>query len=285
MANSDYTTRGTGLICASAVLDDAYDPAATELAITGFTSDNIAVAPAVGSPVMINGEVMRLVSFDSDQVVVARGCGDTIPRYLLGGSKVWLMDSDIRVGSDSREYAASGTIGVKVLMRTTGSQMQPKHSPPNALTFNHRFIRPYPPGQVKVNGQPFFNTAQIATEDTPNLVLSWVHRNRVTQADQLIDHSAGNVTPEVGQTYRVEIRRSSDNTLVRAESGITGTSYTYTQPTAQSDLEDTGIVNLYALLYAERDGYRSLEPYRIDFRVALANPTGFGFDFGNNFGG
>lgn len=284
MANSDYTERGSGLITPTAVLARAYDPAASELSITGYTADNSLVLPAVGSPVMINGEVMKLTAVAADQITVARGCGDTIPRYLLGGSKVWFFDADMRVGTDGREYGSSGTVGVKVLMRTTGTQMGLKNSPPNALTFNHRFIRPYPPGQVKVNGQPFFNTAQFLHDTEPNLVLTWAHRNRITQADQLIDHSMASVAPETGQQYRVAIRLRSDGSLVRLSPAITGTTWTYTLAMATSDLGG-GSVDLYAELYSERDSYTSFDKYRIDFRAVLAPLSGFGLNFGNNFGG
>ena len=53
--------------------------------------------------------------------------------------------------------------------------------------------------------------------------LSWIERNRLTQADTLVDQTMGTVTPETGTTYTVRVY-SSSMTLLQTLSGIVGTS-------------------------------------------------------------
>ena len=82
------------------------------------------------------------------------------------------------------------------------------------LTFAGRQARPYPPAALTVNG------AESPASAFGVLSLAWVHRDRVLQADQLVDQSAGSVGPEPGTTYTV--RCYVDDVLVDTQSGITG---------------------------------------------------------------
>lgn len=54
------------------------------------------------------------------------------------------------------------------------------------LKFRQRQARPYPPGNVRVNGK-LTTTLPALTE--PGLTLSWSHRDRLLQADNLVSHS------------------------------------------------------------------------------------------------
>ena len=68
---------------------------------------------------------------------------------------------------------------------------------------------------------------------TGEVVVSWAHRDRLTQADQLIDTLAGDIGPEAGVSYRLRIY--GNGALRRTVSDLTGTTYTYTAALEQAD--------------------------------------------------
>lgn len=267
MSNANYTVRGTGTFTSYATVAAAVTPLATTITMAGLQS----IGPGdrfTGMAVMIGDEIVKLTSWTDTSIVVTRGCADTIPAAHPVGTPIWFFEQT--VGTDLREYFAAETIGVKVLAKTTSRRMPIEYSPPVALTFGGRFIKPYPPGNLQGNGVPWFNV-QTLTAAAPNLVLTWAHRNRVTQMDVLIPHGSASVTPETGTTYRLRFFTAGD-TLVSTVTGITGTTYTIPRSAmitiyGLAALSDTGNYPAYALLDTERDGYSSTQAYRLDFLV------------------
>jgi hypothetical protein len=113
-------------------------------------------------------------------------------------------------------------------------------------------------GQVGILGASLtaggitFKTAPAA------LAVTWSHRDRIIQADQLIDTTQGNIGPEIGVTYRLRIY-SPDGTLRRTYSGITGTSQTYA---LANEIADGGTFTaLRVVLDAMRDGLYSYQAH------------------------
>jgi len=221
MATSDYTVTATSIpFCPNAALSSAIAPLTTVIPITGYRSAGIEEVVA-GEAAMINDEIVRIESFSPVSITVARGCADTIPQAHAAGSTIWFFDDSF--GNDAREYAGSETIAVKLLPKTASAQVPIANSTPANVTFNFRFARPYAPGKVEVDGEPF-TAVSIVGPANPALNLTWAHRDRVSQFDQLIDHSMSSVGPEAGTTYVVKVYKA-DNTLVRTVSAITGTSW------------------------------------------------------------
>ena len=278
MANTDYSIRGSGMICPVATSFSTLDPGQLVIPFAGYRSASGTI-PAVGSAVMLDNEIMQLDAFDAvaGMITVKRGCADTVPAAHAASGTIWFFDS--YVGTDSREYMASETIGVKLLMRTNGQEMELKNSPPNALAFNSRFARPYPPGRFRINDQAFFLGplifGAIATMD-----MSWAHRDRITQDDQLIGHEATSIGPEAGTTYILRFYRA-DNTLVKTFN-VDGTTFQYTLGQAAADYAATtaATVNGYFTLQSVRGGLESFQHYRVDFSIALAGVTGWGMNWG-----
>ena len=284
MADSDYTLRGQGGFASVATLGIGVGPLDTILPISNIktaTGDT----RAVGEGVMLGTkEIGRLVSVASDHVVIARGCADTIPQSHAAGTPIWFFDDAIGAEDNPNDHAAGTTVGVKVLPTTVGGgQLALSASPPNALTFNYRFARPYPPGNFKINAKPWFAYLHI-NDSTPDAVLTWAHRDRVLQADQLVEHEAADVGPEAGTTYVVRVYNGS-NVLKREVTGITGTTWTYTKAMAQTDLGVAPSTPGYLTLHSVRDGLDSLQRYRADFFLTAVAGVGYGFNFGNNWGG
>lgn len=283
MANADYIVRGSGLICPVASLLSSINAGADTLLISNYRSQN-GLLPGVGGAAMINGEIVKVVTVTLSTVTVLRGCADTVPASHAAGSLIWFLDQ--RTGYADREYMASETIGVKILVKTTGGSMETKNSPPNAVTFNSRFARPYPPGKVLVGTDPFYIQHQLDPDHT-SIDLSWTHRDRITQADVLVDHQAASIGPEVGTTYGLRLRNASD-VVVGAPIDIDGTSTTYGLFTAMAALGVTEVddsVNATIELFSKRGTFESWQSYRIPVKIIPGALTGWGADWGNNWGG
>lgn len=287
MAAEDYTVTGDGAHASSATLAASITHATTSLSISGlsFTDEEI----VVGSAVMINNEIMRMVSLTSSTLVVARGCADTIPQSHDVGSTVWFFSTGVE--SDETEYGVGESVGVKMPVRTTSEDMTIENAPPHGVTFVGRFIRPYPPGFVRIDGSAFYN-AHTLNAANPELTLTWVHRDRVIQANVLVEHGAASVGPEPGTTYTVRIyAASAPTTVLREVAGITGLTWTYTVEMAAADLGvpiggSAGNTNAIMELLSVRDGHESYQTYRIPFVVNLdgVSTSGWGFAWGASWG-
>lgn len=281
MANSDYTRRGWGTVTPSALMAYSIGPGDQFIGLIDYNPGTINVIPAIGNALLVGNEVMRVTSVNMPQIGVDRGCADTVPGNHPFGEMIWLL---IHAGGDLVEYMATETIGVKVLMKSTGGEMDLENSPPNALTFNRRFARPYPPGNVKVNNKPFHTLGLTMDEfDVKEFLITWAHRDRVVQADQLIGHGVGSIGPEPGTTYVLRVY-DADDVLRNTTTGITGTSIKYTITQATLDLESgtsVGVKFGYLTLHSVRQGFESWQGYRINFSV-------YGDDvitgWGNNWG-
>lgn len=270
MAHIDYTARNLALpLCPVALVPLSIDYLDTSVVISGYTSP-VPDPVRIGSAAMIcdedgTQEIVAVEAWSGSTLTIARGCCDTIPAQHAAGAVIWFFDDFI--ASDRREYAGNDTIGVKPLPRTTsGGPVPIASSPPTEITFDFRFAKPYAPGQVEINGDPWYTVLTMEEETLELITLTWAHRNRVTQADVLVDHLDGTITPEVGTTYRVDVYDDAD-VLQASYAGITGETWSYTknQATIDSGLITGALESGYLILTAVRDGLDSWQSYRIDF--------------------
>lgn len=219
-----------------------------------------------------NQEIVVVTARDGNDLTLGRGCCDTVPATHSAGDAIWFFDDSI--GSDELEYAGTATIGVKTLPRVTTGVLPIEHAPPAELTFNLRFARPYPPGLVEVNGVSCFEGPFTLSLADPTLAITWAHRDRVTQQDQLIDHLEADIGPEPGTTYELRVYRQ-DGALVRTVLGETDTSWSYTLANAIADFSAAGDdYPGYITLCSMRDGLASYQQYRIEFVLESSTDGG-----------
>lgn len=260
MAASDYEIRGTGQVLPYGELQTAVAHLDTVLTVKNLNS-NDTTPVEVGDAALLNDELVKVVAVTLPTITVERGCADTIPQAHAVNSPIWFFSNNLP--SDTREYPAESTVGVKLLPFTISGEQTPiEYVDPFTLTFNWRFIRPYAPGNFKCQGSPWFNDPFVVPSNQNDLVFTWAHRDRILQADQLIGHLAGNYGPEPGTTYVAKVY-SQQHGLRRTVTGITGTTWTYTRAMAEADLSTGGFG--YVVIYAVRDGHESLAQYRTDF--------------------
>ncbi|WP_347253448.1 hypothetical protein [Leminorella grimontii] len=216
---ADWANHGNGDWLLSAELDRA----AGNLDTVFYLKELIA-APPVGLSAFINDELVRIDGVDlvARTLTVGRGCGDSLPAAHAKGSVLWLITD---MESDRVEYVAGETVEAKLLTQTSGEVLPFTSAPVLSHTMAQRQARPYPPSNIKVNGVSW--PASIAEASTYSV--TWSYRDRVLQADQLIDCLAGNIGPELGTIYRLEIVRKDTAAVVwSAETTLNAFTVPYT---------------------------------------------------------
>ena len=262
-----FTTDGRG----------TYTPTATILSDIPLNAEDVTVDlisaesldnVVVGSYAVLGNEILKVLSVDTsnEQVELARGCLDTVPTAHSGadtytaGERIWFAGSDAYLSG--REFTDGDLPGVKILPRTSLGQLSDGavYNPP---TFDSRMNRPYPPGDFKVNSVSYPST--FSGQPT----ISWAHRDRTQQVTTIIEHSDAGIGPETSVTYTLTIygEHGDSSGWLRTETGLTGTSYTYSEA---NEMLDSGLGSGEALnswlrfvLKAVRGGYDSWQEYDI----------------------
>lgn len=161
---------------------------------------------------------------------VWRGVLDTVPAAHSAGARVWLLAEASGTTADS--YPPTDSVDVRMLTLTSQGTLALTSAPIISKTFTQRPSRPYPPADVKVNGVSY--PAAILGA----YALTWKHRDRTAQQN-VIPQTDASVGPETDTTYTLRLYGETD-TLLRTETGLTGTSYTWTAEEADSGLGSGG---------------------------------------------
>lgn len=180
-----------------------------------------------GTAAIIDNEIVRIdkIDLEHNQLIVGRGCADTVPSLHDEGVRIWFYEGSTAI--DSNEYGAGSTVEVKLLPHTASKTLPEEQASIETLILTGRQACPYPPGNLKINGQAY--PEQIKAGD---ITISWSHRNRLLQADQLIDTSVGDISSESSTSYNLSI--DNGEVLIKKVTGITTTRYVFNT----SDLGD-----------------------------------------------
>lgn len=220
-SSEEYVNRGNDGFSAAVVLSAAIGPYDTTFAFAESFELGLA---EIGSLIQIDEELLVLRDIDLDPegtsglLTVERGCVDTVPAQHAPGSYAYFLNDP--VGTDHREYSSGEVVDVKLLTVTSSSTLVPDLAPVNTVAIVARQGRPYPPGNVRVNG----TLCHEVTSVSGALIVTWDHRDRKLQADQIVPHDAGSIGPEEGTTYRIRVY-SSSGTLLMTQPMISGTSW------------------------------------------------------------
>lgn len=280
MANSDYngktpSNQFTPLASLGRALD--YLDRTVQLGRANFPrTDSL----TVGMAALVDDEFMKVTALGPGTVAVARGTADTVPARHPENALMWFINAPV-LGSDRKEYSAGETTSVKYSPYTTGGGSFPMESSDiDVVTHNWRFYRPYPPGKLLVRGERWY-VRQALTADDPLMTLTWTHRDRLLEADQLIDHDAGDIGPEPGTSYTIRIYNAQGD-LLRTEAGIVANTrdrwgtpipaaWTYSWAQAMVDFGFSGgtqhenHVAGKLTMFSTRDGFDSWQGYEILF--------------------
>lgn len=242
-ANGDWCATATVVQATQAYIDTAFTLAG------GVGLSNV----TPGMPALWGSEIVRVDSIDpaTGAVTFGRACGDTVPAQHAAGERVWFYA--VAAAADTTEYTDSEVVQIKLLTNTGSQQLDPSLASALSVTFGGRAARPYAPGNLKINGvsYPSFATGVLA--------LTWSHRDRVQQADQLIDTTQTDIGPETGVTYTVRVYLGG--VLQSTSTGITANTFT---PASPSD----GTVRVEVA--AVRDGLESWQAINATFDYTSA---------------
>lgn len=219
-----YADAADGDWCPSGVLSAALGPTGTSVVLTGLSDlDQV----DVGEMAMLGeGPTAELVRVDAvnattGALTLGRGCLDTVPRAWPAGTRFWAIDQ--AAAGATTEYVQGEAVDAKVLTLSGEGLLSELVAPGGTVTLASRQARPYPPGLLRFEDDVASGMAYPA-KCIGELTVSWAHRDRLLQDDQLIDAEEASIGPEAGTTYTV--RYYLDGVLEETETGITGTSAT-----------------------------------------------------------
>jgi Putative phage tail protein len=218
----------------------------------------IAATPSLSSVVagqmaVIGTEILRVDAMVEDAgeilMTIGRGCLDTVPQAHASGSAVLFIGQGQPIEAD---YVDGEAVDVRLLTRTATSLLSLAAAPNDAVTFDSRAIRPYPPGRFKLNG------SYAQDQFTTDAVFIWAHRDRTLQTTPVPeDHDDTSIGPEAGTTYR--FRAEALNGVGTVLSTVTdvnvGSVTTYDWDDAT--VLPSGTVRLRFSIASVRDGYES----------------------------
>ncbi|OTG73956.1 hypothetical protein B9T23_13175 [Acinetobacter terrae] len=245
--------------CETAYLDQGMDRISGNFIVKNV--GNIA-SVRIGSQIFINNEIMVYQSYNAETKVltVKRGAFG-IPQIHTLNSILYFADDFIAV--DQTLYVQSEVINAKVLTTTPSGVLALADAENYEVEFKAHAIRPYPPANVKINGE--YWPEEIETD----LILTWVDRNRIQQTGgEILGWFDGGVTIEPGTTTHLNIIEQDKNGVVLAthNANVTGTtSYTIAISAIQAE---TRTIEIH--LKTVRDGYDSYHAF--NHIVEIAKP-------------
>lgn len=257
-----FVTRGTGDFCVmTAVLASAIakSNAPADILIAADSAVGIFDSSLIGLMVLINDELMLITRIVPGAVThtltVDRGCIDTVPAVHNPGAAVFIYDSTVPY--DDTQFTASTNVGVKLLTRTTSGILPSAQAPIDTVLIQGRQDKPYPPGNFRVNSIAY----PAALDDASYVMLTWAHRDRILQADQVVSAAALDIGPEPGVAYLVQcfIGPTIDHSAM-----ITGNALTWVPSS-----DGTARVEISAI----RDGFTSWQFVSHEFAVSAFSNT------------
>jgi len=242
---ASFEQTGVGVFCPSVLISMDVSTLQTVMPFVGAVDlDQI----QLGVYAFLGSEIVRVDAVTVFNVTLGRGCLDTVPVAHAAGTRIYFVDGFDE--SDQIEYVTGMTAQLKLLPVTSLGALDLGSAAIQSVVMSQRQFRPYPPGQFKINGEAYPSLVLGTSED---VVISWAHRDRLQQTAAIIDTTAGNIGPEVGTTYSVVLRDSTD-IVIATETGIVGTSSTINSV-------DLGAYygEIRVQLWSTRDGVESMQ--------------------------
>lgn len=216
--SADYTQRGNGDFCPTATIIGALTKTTTAITLeNGIDLDIV----DVGGYAIVGSEYVLVESIDwlAGTATIARAVLDTVPTEHAAGARIWFADG--YQGFDTTEFADGESVDVKLRPITGRGELALAAAPVDALVFDQRQDRPYPPAKIR------FDTLEWPPiiEGSADVVLTWAHRDRTLQTAYIVTQDEASIGPEASVTYSVEV---ADEALavLHSATGISGTTAT-----------------------------------------------------------
>lgn len=227
----------------------------------GYTDTLFAVKEPVdmsnalpGLLIRIGDELMVFVEYDEETSLlrVKRGASPTVPKPHLKDAVFYFVDDFTY--ADPTQYITGEVVDAKVQTVMASSVQDINIADIKSLEIVGLMNRPYPPANVKINGE--YWPAEIETD----LILTWVDRNRVQQTGgEPLGWFDGGVAIESGtSTYLVLTEYDEDQVVLATNNvNVTGSnSYLFPISSVQASAR-----NIEIMLKTIRDGYECAVPF------------------------
>jgi hypothetical protein len=215
---------------------------------------------------------IKAINLVAGTVTVERGVLDTVPTPHLASARIWFADALEALVTE--QYLSGESLQVKMLPATGLGRLAESAATADSHTFAGRMIRPYPPGNVRVNN------VMWPTTILGQMALTWAHRDRMQQSVYLVTQSEGNIGPEAGVTYTVRFY-NENNALQKTLTGLATTAWTYL---TTDEATDSGLGRINGKFRVEieavRAGYTSWQK-----QTRSADRAGYGLNYGKYYGG
>lgn len=156
---------------------------------------------------------------------VMRGVLDTVPADHADNARVYFIrPAGIAVVDPENPYPADGNVRVKLLPYNNRGILAIASATGMLITTASRARKPYPPGNVKVDGVAW-PTSVVGGVD---ILVTWAHRHRVAQYTDLkvVAQDAASYAAAPEGDYTVEVWVNA--VLMRTAAAIAGTSFNWT---------------------------------------------------------
>lgn len=273
---ANYEKNGRGDWAPTALLSAAVRAEAGPTVMQLYEGANLSMI-FVGAPARIDDEELVVTAYNEETMVVTfqRGVLDTIPAAHSANARVWFYQ-DFQA-EDATEYAQGQTVYARLTTHNSDGDLSLSLASTDSLQLIARQGRPYPPGNLRFNGMALGSVDPVARPVT----LTWAHRDRVSQGDQLFPHTYGNMGPEPGVTYTVRILTEA-GVVKRTVPDLSTNTWVYTEAMIVEDGIDALDGLCRVQLWATRDGVESWQRY--DVSIVIIKP-GLGLSLGYFLGG
>lgn len=235
--------------------------------IKAYISGNSKDLSRISTPVLgsVRDEIVIIEELSEDSggqyFTIGRGSLDTLPDVHEADSSgpVIIIAWGEYAESDEIKYTSGQTLNVKLLPRIGGDELSEDDAPIDSIEFDSRAARPYPPGNIRINGNYYPDEVELRLL-TGDLLVEFANRNRHSTIDGPIDFYHGNVDPEDGTEYEWQLLSLPSSAEIISGDGITGTSFVMAP-------EVGGSVRFR--FWSVRDGLESLDVFEHDFYLEL----------------
>lgn len=252
-SGAGYVEYGSADFCPAATLSAGVDKMDTVWTISAL-ADMAEVE--LGTWAQIDDELVGVVAVDlvAGTMTVTRSVLDSVPAKHTAGAIIYFWD--VYSASDEVQYIESESINMKLQTVTSSSSLNIAMAPIDTVLIEGRAARPYPPANVKINDEYYPESLLEVAE----FAFTWAHRDRTQQTGStLIGWTEGNIGPETGVTYSLEISRTDTNAVLETVTGITGAATTV-------GLSYNGEIK--AELWSVRDGLESWKRFSHVFLIS-----------------
>jgi hypothetical protein len=253
---ADYARTGGGPFCPSCLIAAAI---AQEVASTWTYSSDVDIDEVVvGRYAYLGDEIIEITAIDIETQAISanRGALDTVPVAHAGGSRIYFAEG--YYAFDRTERIAAESVDAKLLSVAPEGILDLADATELSVTLDNRPQRPYPPGNIKLNGERY-----PASTDG-DIVITWAHRDRLLQTAYIVDQTEGNIGPEASTTYTIRIYNTVGDVLEHTESALTGTTWTYTQAARITDFGGAGPHSIRIEIESEISGLASYQNHSIE---------------------